>query len=128
MIRPSDLADAVLRNTLAQAEGALDESEYLACVRCCADAYVHVGTVHPELIARPFGGSVPLPAAHATRGPRRNQLQPWLGRLGVICTIGDDGIPQMTFQKQDFSMTEAAAYFEFMMDIAIRVERGASQR
>jgi hypothetical protein len=55
---------------------------------------------------------------------RRNALQPWPVRLGVGISFDDQGKPHLTFEKEEFSLSEAASYLEYTLDVAIRAQRG----
>jgi hypothetical protein len=45
-------------------------------------------------------------------------------RLGVGLSFDANDKPLLIFEKQEFSMSEAASYFEFTPDVAMRVQRG----
>ena len=32
--------------------------------------------------------------------------------------------PHLTFEQEEFSLSEAASYFEYTLDVAIRAQRG----
>jgi hypothetical protein len=66
---------------------------------------------------------MPLPQARSVREGRRNALLPWPVRLGVDISFDEHGKPHLTFQKEEFSLSEAASYFEYTLDIAIRAQR-----
>ena len=63
--------------------------------------------------------------ARSVREGRRNALLPWPVRLGVGISYDEHDKPHLTFQKEEFSMSEAASYFEYTLDMAIRVQRSS---
>lgn len=123
MAKPTDLSDPFFRTTLVEAEQALDEGDYLRTVRKCVEVYHRIAEHRPDLILRPPNPLMPLPPARSVREGRRNALQPWPVRLGVGISFDGDGKPHLTFEKEEFSMSEAASYFEYTLDVAIRAQR-----
>jgi hypothetical protein len=45
-------------------------------------------------------------------------------RLGVGISFDEHGKPRLIFEKKEFSMSEAASYFEYTLDVAIRAQQG----
>jgi hypothetical protein len=45
-------------------------------------------------------------------------------RLGVGISFDENDKLHLTFEKEEFSMSEAASYFEYTLDVAIRTQRG----
>jgi hypothetical protein len=124
MARPSDLIDPFFQNMLIEAEQALDKGDYLGTVRRCVEVYSRLAEQRPEMILRPPNELMALPQARSVREGRRNALLPWPGRLGVDISFDEQGKPHLTFQKEEFRLSEAASYFEYTLDIAIRAQRG----
>jgi hypothetical protein len=124
MAKPTDLIDPFFRATLVEAEQALDAGDYLETVRKCVEVYRRIAEQRPEMILKPPNQLMPLPRARSVREGRRNALQPWPVRLGVGLGFDEDGKPHLTFEKEEFSMSEAASYFEYTLDVAMRVQRG----
>jgi hypothetical protein len=124
MARPSDLIDPFFQNMLIEAEQALDKGDYLGTVRRCVEVYSRIAEQRPEMILRPPNELMALPQARSVREGRRNALLPWPVRLGVDISFDEQGNPHLTFQKEEFSLSEAASYFEYTLDIAIRAQRG----
>lgn len=124
MARPSDLIDPFFQNMLIEAEQALDKGDYLGTVRRCVEVYSRIAEQRPEMILRPPNELMALPQARSVREGRRNALLPWPVRLGVDISFDKQGKPHLTFQKEEFSLSEAASYFEYTLDIAIRAQRG----
>jgi hypothetical protein len=124
MAKPSDLIDPFFQNMLIEAEQALDKGDYLGTVRRCVEVYSRIAEQRPEKILRPANELMALPQARSVREGRRNALLPWPGRLGVDISFDEQGKPHLTFEKEEFSLSEAASYFEYTLDIAIRAQRG----
>jgi hypothetical protein len=124
MARPTDITDSFVQTALIEAEQALDAGDYLQTVRKCVEVYSRIAEQRPEMILRPPGQLMPLPKARAIREGRRNALLPWPVRLGVGISFDDHDKPHLTFEKEEFSMSEAASYFEYTLDVAMRVQRG----
>ena len=124
MAKPTDLIDPFFRTTLVEAEQALDAGDYLQTVRKCVEVYSRIAEQRPEMILRPPNQLVPLPRARSVREGRRNALTPWPVRLGVGISFDENDKPHLTFEKEEFSMSEAASYFEYTLDVAMRVQRG----
>ena len=124
MAKPTDLTDPFFQKTLVEAEQALDEGDYLRTVRKCVEVYSHIAEQWPDLILKPPNPLMPLPTARSVREVRRNALQPWPVRLGVGISFDEHGKPHLTFEKEEFSMSEAASYFEYTLDVAMRAQHG----
>jgi hypothetical protein len=124
MAKATDLIDPFFRTTLVEAEQALDKGDYLGTVRRCVEVYHRIAEQRPEMILRPPNELMPLPQARSVREGRRNALLPWPVRLGVGISFDEQGKPHLTFEKEEFSLSEAASYFEYTLDIAVRAQRG----
>src|SRR5215470_136033 len=123
-MKPTDLIDPFFRTALVEAEQALDAGDYLETVRKCVAVYSQIAEQRPEMILRPPKELMPLPRARSVREGRRNALQPWPVRLGVGLSFDDHDKPHLIFEKEEFSMSEAASYFEYTLDFALRAQRG----
>ena len=124
MARPTDITDQFVQTALVEAEQALDAGDYLQTVRKCVAVYSHIAEQRPEMILKPPSQLMPLPKARSVREGRRNTLLPWPVRLGVGISFDEHDKPHLIFEKEEFSMSEAASYFEFTLDVAIRAQRG----
>jgi hypothetical protein len=124
MARPSDLTDPFFQTMLIEAEQALDKGDYLGTVRRCVEVYSRIAEQRPEMVLRPPDEHMALPRARSVREGRRNALLPWPARLGVGIRFDELGKPHLTFEKEEFSLSEAASYFEYTLDIAARAQRG----
>ena len=124
MARPTDITDQFVQTALVEAEQALDAGDYLQTVRKCVAVYSHIAEQRPEMILKPPSQLMPLPKARSVREGRRNTLLPWPVRLGVGINFDENDKPHLIFEKEEFSLSEAASYFEFTLDVAIRAQRG----
>ena len=123
MARPTDITDPFVQTALVEAEQALDAGDYLQTVRKCVAVYSHIAEQRPEMILKPPSQLMPLPKARSVREGRRNTLLPWPVRLGVGISFDEHDKPHLIFEKEEFSMSEAASYFEFTLDVAMRIQR-----
>ena len=123
MAKPTDLIDRFFQTMLVEAEEALDKGDYLGTVRRCVEVYRRIADQRPDLVLRPPNPLMPLPPARAVREVRRNALQPWPVRLGVGISYDEHDTPHLTFEREEFSLSEAASYFEYTLDVALRAQR-----
>ena len=124
MAKPTDLIDPFFQTALVEAEQALDAGDYLQTVRKCVEVYSRIAEQQPEMVLRPPNQLMPLPRARSVREGRRNALLPWPVRLGVGLSFDENDKPHLTFEKEEFSLSEAASYFEYTLDFAMRAQRG----
>ena len=122
-MKPTDLTDPFLQTSLIEAEEALDTGDYLGTVRKCVEVYSRIVDQRPEMVLRPPNPLMPLPRARSVREGRRNALQPWPVRLGVGLSFDEHDKPHLIFEKEEFSLSEAASYFEYTLDFALRAQR-----
>ena len=123
MAKPTDLTDAFVQTALLEAEQALDTGDYLRTVRKCVEVYSRIVEERPEMVLRPPKELMALPQARSVREGRRNALLPWPVRLGVGLSFDAHDKPHLVFEKEEFSMSEAASYFEYTLDFAMRAQR-----
>jgi hypothetical protein len=123
MAKSTDLMDPFFRTTLVEAEQALDAGDYLGTVRKCVEVYRRIAEQRPEMILRPPNQLMALPRARSIREGRRNTLLPWPVRLGVGLSFDENDKPHLIFEREEFSMSEAASYFEYTLDVAICAQR-----
>ena len=124
MAKPTDLIDPFFRTALVEAEQALDAGDYLETVRKCVEVYSRIAAQRPEMILRPPNELMALPRARSVREGRRNALLPWPVRLGVGIRFDENDKPHLIFEREEFSLSEAASYFEYTLDVAMRLQRG----
>ena len=117
MVIVREVTDSELRQTLAAAEAALDEGSFSECVRCSVAAYTRLIEQRPDMIVAPrmaHGG----PGGVAMGGPR-----PWPSDHGVSFSMHNGSAPTLTFSKERFTLSEAATYFEYTLDMVLRAQR-----
>ena len=124
----TDVGDQTMRAALAEAEAALDAGEYSASVHHCAAAYCRLIDLRPDMIVAPrFGPSSPVPQAGggsgALGGVGLAAPRPWPSDHGVHFASDADGKPSLTFAKERFTLSEAATYFEYTLDMVLRAQR-----
>ena len=110
MANPEDITDPALRSSLESASNLLDDGEYLASVKQSVEAFLQLAAIHPEAIAKPPGPHEPT-----------NVARSWPSYLGVTMLWENDK-PKMQFDKERFSMSEAASYFEYIMRESARAQ------
>jgi len=108
MAKPSEIRDPAFRAAIEEADRLLDEGKYVESVRKSADAYVELVEKRPDLLT-PSGG-------------RRASVWP---QLGVRLVFDEGRKPSLVYDKERFSLSEAATFLEFAMDQVVRGEAGA---
>ena len=121
MASSSDIKDSTFRAALEEAGRLLDADDFTGASRKCAETYLLLLQKHPELIPPP-----PAPLGVVGGGSFASYLRsptptwPRTGGLNVV--TGDDGKPRLTFDKQRFSFSEAAGYYEFLISELWRLQ------
>jgi len=108
MASTTDIKDSTVRDGLQQAEAWIDEGDYLAASKKCAELYVEYLRTHPDP-ETPNAGYNP-----AAFGINRGILWPRTG--GISIRRDEQGRPGAYYDKERFSLTEALTYFEFTME------------
>ena len=121
MPSPSDVRDPATRASLEEAGRLLDEGDYPACVRLSADVYMRFAQQHPDLVVRAPEPGQPVNAAGGVVGGR---ARAWPSLLGVALVF-EDGRPSLRFNKERFSMSEAATYFEYTVEQVVHAQAEA---
>jgi hypothetical protein len=133
VVATTDVTDAAMREALASAEAALDEGDYARSVQHTVAAYERLIEMRPDMIvaprfahrfAAPQGGGPP-PAGIG--GQSMAAPRPWPSDHGVSFSVDDDGKPSLTFAKERFTLSEAATYFEYTLDMVLRAQRRPPQ-
>jgi hypothetical protein len=102
--KPEEIEDADFRVAIEEADRLLNEGDYTSVARRCAETYVRLLLKRPDLlpdISTPGG----LPGRSRAMWPRTG---------GISLTVDGQRKPALTFQKERFSFSEAATYFEFL--------------
>jgi hypothetical protein len=119
-----DIQDAELRELVREAQTALDADQYLLCVRRCADAYLLLLNKEP----RAMNALRAVLATEAVRAGLENQtirFAPVMWpRLAAKLRVCEDGRPEIVFDRERISFTEAMQYFEFTLNLIVDIERG----
>ena len=126
MPKVSDIKDPTFRKALAEVDKLLDAGEYTKAALQCADAYIALLNQRPELAPPPpapggHGGPAAFdPGAFAAGRAVRRASWPVTG--GIRIQVGEDRRPTLAFDKQRFSLSEAATYFEFTVEQLVRAQ------
>jgi hypothetical protein len=132
MVSVAEVADEQLRQSLSAAEAALDDGEYAASVRQSVGAYCRLIELRPDMIIAPrFARSFSPPqlgqpdagAPPGIGGQSMAAPRPWPSDHGVSFKIDEAGHPSLTFAKERFTLSEAATYFEYTLDMVLRAQR-----
>jgi hypothetical protein len=128
MASPTDLTDEAIRTALVSAEAALDDGDYAASVRHSVDAYRRLIALRPDMIVAPrFGHSFSPPqtgqAPAGIGGQSMAAPRPWPSDHGVHFNMQEGAAPELSFAKEHFTISEAATYFEYTLDMALRAQR-----
>jgi hypothetical protein len=117
MAKPSDIANAELRQTLEGAFAAMRAGKGADAVRACASGYLRFLELHPEVKAE----TIPM------RDRRIPRIMRWpaLGANMDLASV-QAGTPKIDFVREAFSVSEAMTYYQFVLDeILDRQQRGA---
>lgn len=129
MVSVTEVTDPLMRESLSQAEDALDDGDYAASVHHCVTAYARLIDERPDMIMAPrfTPGSVPQSGragpGGALGGVGIGAPRPWPSDHGVRFAQEDGGKPTLTFAKERFTVSEAATYFEYTLDMVVRAQR-----
>lgn len=105
MTKSSDISDPAYRSAVEAADRLLDEGKYLEAVRTCADTFVDLVQKRPDILK--------------PDRPTRPSVWP---QLGVKLEV-EGGTPRLVWERERFTMSEAATFLEFTMDQLARAER-----
>jgi hypothetical protein len=138
MAKPADIQDPTFRSALEEAERLLDEGEYTKAAQTCAETYLLLLERRPDLLPPPdlpdlqpinpqgqprvAEGSQGLARLDAARAFRRNW---WPGTGAISVVVGPDRRPHVHYAKQRVSLSEAAGYFEFLMQQLADAQRSS---
>jgi hypothetical protein len=115
MVTPADIKDPDFRAALEEADRLLDEGDFTAASKKCAETYLLLLEQRPELIP-------PAPAAAGGRGIGsyqsylRSATPVWPRTGGLNVVFDENRKPSLSFDKERFSFSEAAGYYEFLMN------------
>ena len=133
MATVAEVTDTAMREALAQADNALDDGDYAACVHQCVSAYCRLIELRPDMIIAPRFSHAAAPPQLAPPGGRpgegplggvgRGTPRPWPSDHGVRFAMDEGDKPSLTFSKERFTLSEAATYFEYTLDMVLRAQR-----
>ena len=102
--KPDRIQDADLRDDMQQAQAALKAADYARAVRLCSDAYVALLGRKPELL----------------QGADQIRSVLFFPRLGARLVVNNDGKPEVIYDRDTFTFSEAVTYYEFAVDNLIK--------
>lgn len=122
MASPSDITDPTFRTALEEADRLLDAGDFTAASKKCGETYLLLLAQRPDLIpAAPPPGQVGNFRTYLRGG------QPTWPRTGGLNVVFDeDRKPRLTFDKERFSFSEAAGYYEFLMNEVWRLQQAGA--
>jgi hypothetical protein len=134
MARIEDVKDPDFRAALEEVDNLLGEGDYTAAAKRAADVYVALMTKHPQMIPQPPPVMSPqttpgLPGAARGAGGQQGGAGFGANRFGwpnqgaLRVLFDPSGKATISYEKERFSFSEAATYFEFIMTEAIRAEK-----
>jgi hypothetical protein len=101
MARPTDIQDADLRALVTAARSAYMEGNYRDSVQRSTDAFLELLRRQPDFLTKgPFAG---------------NTRRVW-PQLGVALKTSDGVPPQVVFERDQFTRSEAITYYEYASD------------
>ena len=117
MARASDIQNAELRGKVETAFAAMRAGKGADAVRAAADAYLTFIDLFPEVKAE----TIPM------RGRQISRLMRWPA-LGANMTLDSvrAGKPEIAFERERFSVSEAMTYYQFVLDEILAKEKAAS--
>jgi hypothetical protein len=133
VVSVAEVSDAPMRTALADAELALDDGDYFGSVRHSVAAYRRLIEVRPDMIIAPrfahstappqLGRGGPGGGGGALGGVGMAAPRPWPSDHGVSFAMADGEQPSLTIAKERFTLSEAATYFEYTLDMVLRAQR-----
>ncbi len=98
------IQDEALRGSFADAQAALKAGEYKKVVELSSAAYVELLQRKPEML----------------QGQQQFMNVMFFPRLGAHLVVNNDGQPEIVWDREKFSFSEAVTYFEFTIDRLIK--------
>ncbi len=98
------IQDEALRRSFADAQVALKAGEYKKVVELSGSAYVELLKRKPEML----------------QGQEQFRNVIFFPRLGARLVVQNDGQPEIVWDREKFSFSEAVTYFEFTIDKVLK--------
>lgn len=98
------IQDEALRGSFADAQAALKAGDYKKVVELSSAAYVELLRRNPEML----------------QGQQQFMNVIFFPRLGAHLIVDHDGQPEIVWDREKFSFSEAVTYFEFTIDRLIK--------
>ena len=116
MAKASDIRNDELRGKVEVAFAAMRAGKGADAVRAAADAYLRFIELFPETKSETI----------AMRGRQISRLMRWPA-LGANMSLESvrAGAPQIAFERDRFSVSEAMTYYQFVLDEILAKEKGA---
>jgi len=123
MATPADITDPAFRVALEEADRLLDEGDFTAASKKCAETYLLLLEKRPELIPAAPQQSAGGQGLGSFRSYLRGGTPTWPRTGGLNVVFDENRKPSLTFDKERFSFSEAAGYYEFVMNEVWRLQQ-----
>ncbi len=111
MAKPEQIHSDELRPIVQDAHRALRDGDPTTTVRRCADAFLRLAVREPRVLELPPGMRVhPFP------------------RLGANLQLREGEPPEVTFEREEFSLSEAITYYEYVLTTILAAEKRAAEQ
>ncbi len=105
-VKTDRIQDAALRASMEDAQAALKSGDYKRVVDLCGEAYVELLGRKPEML----------------QGAEQFRSVLFFPRLGAHLALNGDRQPEVIYDRETFTFSEAVTYFEFAVDNLIKHE------
>ncbi|MEO7667208.1 MAG: hypothetical protein ABIU97_09275 [Dehalococcoidia bacterium] len=104
--RTDRIHDDALRTAMQDAKAALKAGDYKRVVECSSEAYAELLRRKPDML----------------RGAEQIRNVLFFPRLGAHLVINGERQPEVIYDRETFSFSEAVTYFEFAVDNLVKHE------
>lgn len=127
----ADIKDAAFREALERVDALLNDGDYTAAARLCAETYLQLLELRPDFVPPPpnpmnlpqFRDDLPESGSRLAGGTGRTVRTGWPNGGGLKVLYYEASGPQLSFEKERFGLSEASSYFEFLIEEVLRAER-----